>query len=65
MPTYTAYVTYTVEDSFEVEADSYEEAMNLAEGMVSSDPALLPYSTSGNFTLGWDDVNIYELQEED
>lgn len=65
MPTYTAYVTYTIEDSIEIEADSYDDAMNKAEDMVSSDPALLPYSTSGNFTLAWDDVNVYEVIEEE
>lgn len=64
MPTYTAYVTYTVEDSFEVEADSYDEAMNLADEAIS-DPALLPLVVGGNYTTAWDDVHVYELQEEE
>lgn len=65
MPTYTAYVTYTIDDSFEIEADSHQEAMNIADEMVSREPAFLPYSEAGGYTTAWDDANVYSVLEEE
>ena len=65
MATYEVFVTYTVDDSFYVEADSPEEAMELAE-QDDSLSNILPYSQLGGYTMSWDDINIYDaiLEEE-
>jgi len=62
MPNYTVYVTYSIDDSFEVEADTAADAIAMVE---QGDIDILPYAVTGGFTLTWDDINVYDAVEED
>lgn len=61
MNTYQVYVTYSVDDTIEVEAESADEALELAQDMVNLDPDLLPYSNKGGYTITWDDASCYDV----
>lgn len=64
MPMYEVFVTYSVDDSFVVEADSPEDAIELARATEDYHD-LLPYSEKNGYTISWDDVNVYDVQEVD
>lgn len=65
MPNYTVYVTYSIDDSFSMEADSPEDAIMRVEDNLSDLTDLLPYATIAGCTLTWDDINVYDAIEED
>jgi hypothetical protein len=58
MKTFSYYVTYHVEDSGEIEAESYEQAQELIEEQMY---AVAP----AGFSVGWDYVKFHELEEID
>ena len=64
MPNYTVYITYTVDDSVSVEADTPEEAIAIVEGD-GDFLDLIPYVQTGGFTIAWDDINVYDAVEDD
>jgi hypothetical protein len=64
MATWQVYVTYSIDDQIEVEADTAEEAIEMVQ-MEDSLHCLLPYSERGGYTTSWDDVNAYEAHKED
>lgn len=57
MKTFSYYVTYHVEDSGEIEAESYEDAQEIIEKQM--------YVASANhgYSLGWDHVEFHDLEE--
>lgn len=55
MATYTAYLTYTVSDEIHIEADSYDEALTIAENWEST---FEPLQVSTNSIYDWDGVEI-------
>jgi len=58
MATYTAYITYTVSDEIHIEADSYDEAVTMAENLAETDPTFEPLQVSTNSIYAWDGVEI-------
>ena len=58
MATYTAYITYTICDTIEVEADNYDEAYEIAESEAYNNPNFQPLHTWHNSTYGWDGFDI-------
>ena len=58
MPTYTAYLTYTVSDEIHIEADSYDEALTIAENWAETDPTFEPLQVSTNSIYAWDGVEV-------
>ena len=58
MPTYTAYVTYTVCDEMTIEADNDWDAYAKAEEQFNNEPTFLPLHQFNNSTYGWDGVEI-------
>jgi len=55
MATYTAYLTYTVSDEIHIEADSYDEAVTMAENW---ERTFEPLQVSTNSIYDWDGVEI-------
>jgi hypothetical protein len=55
MATYTAYLTYTVSDEIHIEADSYDEALTMAENW---ERTFEPLQVSTNSIYDWDGVEI-------
>ena len=55
MATYTAYITYTVSDEIHIEADSYDEALTMAENW---ERTFEPLQVSTNSIYDWDGVEI-------
>ena len=55
MATFRAIVTYTFDTEFEFEADSYEEADNMASDLSSE---WLPYSSQKGYTDFWANTDI-------
>jgi len=55
MATYTAYITYTVSDEIHIEADSYDEAVTMAENW---ERTFEPLQVSTNSIYDWDGVEI-------
>ena len=55
MATYTAYLTYTVSDEIHIEADSYDEALTMAENWEAT---FEPLQVSTNSIYDWDGVEI-------
>ena len=62
MPTYEVYLTYSVFDTIRIEADSAADATSMVD---THEPELLPYSVHGGYTMGWDDINIDAIYNED
>lgn len=58
MKTFSFYAAYHVEDSGEVEAESYDEAVAMIEEQMY---AVAP----AGFSIPWDHVQIHELEEID
>jgi hypothetical protein len=59
MKTFSFYATYHYEDSGEVEAESYEEAVE----QIQSEMAYVV--APAGFSVGWDWVDIHECDEID
>jgi len=55
MATYTAYITYTVSDEIHIEADSYDEALTMAENW---ERTFEPLQVSTNSIYDWDGVEV-------
>ena len=60
MPTYSVYVTYSIDDHITVEADNADEAMAIAE----SDPQYEVIS-NGGYAAMWDSISAYDCVLED
>jgi hypothetical protein len=63
MPTYTVHFSAYFSDSTEVEADTEEEAWNIAGPVISDDWSA--YSAQGGYTVPFDDIQIEEVQEDE
>jgi hypothetical protein len=61
MTSYTVYFSAYLSDSIEVEADSEDEALDMARSEVESDWSA--YSSAGGYTVPFNDIEIDEIQE--
>lgn len=64
MPSYQVYISYNVEDSVVVEADSQDEAMQLVENNDNYFD-LYVMSRDGGYSIPWDEVTVYDAAEEE
>ena len=63
MPSYTVYLTGSYSDSITVDADSEEEAEELAREEFEDNGSI--YLNSLGATVGFDDVSIDQIDEEE
>mgnify|MGYP003353081141 CR=1 FL=1 len=63
MANYTVYITHSFEDSVNVEAASYDEALDIGEELMRGKYSVL--SNDGGYTMPWDEVSAYEAHEEE
>jgi hypothetical protein len=62
MPNYTVYFSAYFSDSVDIEAEDEQEAEDLAKSAIADDWSA--YTSSGGYTVPFDDVQIEEIQEE-
>jgi len=62
MPNYTVYFSAYFSDSVDIEADSEQEAEDQARSAISDDWSA--YTSSGGYTVPFDDVQVEEIQED-
>lgn len=58
MPLYTAYITYTVCDEIQVEADNDDIAYEMVDSQLYHSPTFLPLQVDSNVTYDWDGYEI-------
>ena len=58
MPTYTAYITYTMSDDITIEADNDDDAYTIADNLINNNPTFLPLHSEMNVTYSWDGYEI-------
>ena len=63
MGTYTVYLEAYFSDSVEVEADSYNEAEDMARQEFENDYSV--YSANGGYTVSFDNFEISSVDEPD
>jgi len=63
MGTYTVYLEAYFSDSVEVEADSYNEAEDMARQEFENDYSV--YSANGGYTISFDNFEISSVDEPD